>query len=186
MTERCFYFGCWNVAGHYLFAPGGIDAFRVIGKETRSIEYYDKGSRHLDGTLAPRRFRHTGEITWLGEHEKDAYGIQSKTEECQQGQFLLHYLDNGFSAIQWWDRCQGDTRGACNSTVLLEGTHTSEEMLAALRKHFPHLLENLERGGPPEPPPHRRNRDWRPPQNQGRIELVELQRPSAPPWVIVD
>lgn len=63
------------------------------------------------------------------------------------GQSLLHHLDTGFTAIQWWDRCQGDTRGACNSTVLLEGKHTAEEMLAALREHFPHVLANLEKAG---------------------------------------
>jgi hypothetical protein len=67
--------------------------------------------------------------------------------ECPQGQFLLHHGVHGYTLIQWWDRCQGDTRGACNSSILLEGDHTSEEMLAALREHFPHVLANLERAG---------------------------------------
>ena len=178
MSDRCFFFGCWNDAGHYLFVPGGGSAFQVVGKETEHIQHYSKGVWHIDGTLAPRRFQHTGEITWLGEHEKDAYyRIESKSAECPQGQFLLHHLDNGFSAIQWWDRCHGDTRGGCNSTVLLEGVHTSEEMLAALKQHFPHVLENLARGGPDIERLRRRySNSWRPPESQDRVELVEVKR----------
>ncbi len=73
--------------------------------------------------------------------------ITYDSTEFPQGQFLLHYLDTGYTAIQWWDRCQGDTRGACNSTVLLEGRHTAHEMLAALVKHLPHVLDNLTKAG---------------------------------------
>jgi hypothetical protein len=65
-------------------------------------------------------------------------------------------LDTGYTAISWWDRNQGDTRGACNSTVLLEGTHTADEMVAALREHFPHVAANLAKAG---------------------IELVEVKKP---------
>jgi hypothetical protein len=80
----------------------------------------------------------------VGEIEVGMLKVQS--EEYQQGQFLRHEL-LGFTALQWFDRCQGDIRGACNSTILLEGVHTSEEMLAALAEHFPHVLENLKRAG---------------------------------------
>lgn len=66
--------------------------------------------------------------------------------ECPQGQFLRHTF-HGYTLLQWWDRCQGDKRGACNSTVLLEGEHSTEEMLAALKEHFPHVLANLEKAG---------------------------------------
>lgn len=69
------------------------------------------------------------------------------SEEFPQGEFLLHHLDNGYTAIQWWDRCQGDTRSGCNSTVLVKGVHTAAEMLEALRQHFPHVVANLERAG---------------------------------------
>jgi hypothetical protein len=59
-----------------------------------------------------------------------------ETEECPQGQFLRHVLDSGYTAISWWDRTQYDKRGAINSTILLEGEHTSDEVLAAGREHF--------------------------------------------------
>lgn len=171
---KCFYFGCWNEAGHFLFAPGGRSAFQVVGRETDRIEHYGN-RRHLDGTLAPRVEHRTKRIVWNG---MDDTRIEYRSEECPQGQFLLHHLDNGYTAIQWWDRCQGDTRGACNSTVLLEGEHTSPVMLAALREYFPHVLENLERGSPDiEQMRRRHNEYWRPPENQGRVQLVEVFKP---------
>jgi hypothetical protein len=180
MSERCFFFGCWNDAGHYLFAPRGQSASRIEDK----IVYFGEPRRHIDGSLAPRKLNArwsegNGKLCWAaqGNVPGSHVSIEYNSEEYPQGQFLLHHLDNGFTAIQWWDRCQGDTRGACNSTVLLEGVHTSEEMIAALKQHFPHVLVNLERGGPDIEQMRRRYSDlWRPPENQGRVELVEVKK----------
>ena len=120
---------------------------RVPYPERDRIEYY--GDRiHLDGTLAPRTAR-DGSIVWAGNgasHDQKQ-SITYASDECPQGQFLRHELDTGFTAIQWWDRAQGDGRGACNSTVLLRGRHTSAEMLAALAEHFPSVLANLSAAG---------------------------------------
>lgn len=143
-NQRCLFFGCWNKAGHFLFVPGGRSAYSA-GLGTQ-FEYYGDHV-HLDGTLAPRRYKRGGGLCWVGmgatKDARDRIGYDS--EECSQGQFLRHELDTGVTAIQWWDRCQGDSRGACNSTVLLEGRHSSAEMLAALFAHFPHVVVNLER-----------------------------------------
>ena len=144
---RVFFFGCWNAAGHYLFAPGGRS---VAWRESDTVTYYGEGARrrHIDGTLAPRRLARDGAISWGGMFDRDeAHRYENRSEECPQGQFLRHLLDNGFTALQWWDRCQGDTRGACNSTILVEGRHTSDECLAALREHFSHVVANLEKAG---------------------------------------
>lgn len=142
--NRCYYFGCWNEAGHFLHSSGRGHIDRDV---YRRIERYGEGV-HLDGSLAPRRNREGG-ICWEGQGKtQDERGrIHSNSGECAQGKYLLHVLPNGFTAIQWWDRCQGDTRGACNSTVLLEGTHAADEMVAALAQHFPHVLENLKKHG---------------------------------------
>ncbi len=175
--NRCFYFGCWNEAGHYLFAPGGG---HVPHKEEQKIVYYGD-HMHLDASLAPRRLRADwvrdgNGLCWSGQGKVPGshLSIEYCSGEYPQGRFLLHHLDNGFTAIQWWDRCQGDTRGACNSTVLLEGVHTSEEMRTALRGSFPHVLENLKRGGPlpPRRPP---NEFWKPEPLQPPVELVEVK-----------
>jgi hypothetical protein len=81
----------------------------------------------------------------MGETREKSNRILYDSEECEQGLFFLHHLDTGFTAVQWWDRTQGDERGGCNSTVLLEGRHTAEEMLEALAKHWPQILANLTR-----------------------------------------
>lgn len=143
-APNCFYFGCWNCAGHFPFAPGGRTAY------DNRFEYYGKGDHrhHLDGSLAPRKHEYTGKLCWNGQDDKDASKhIRYRSEEYPEGQFLIHHLDNGFTAMQWWDRNQGDTRGACNSTILLKGEHAGGEMLVALHKHFPHVAENLKKAG---------------------------------------
>jgi hypothetical protein len=146
--HRCLYFGCWNGPGHFLFAPGGRD----VGSDAARLVYYGDHV-HLDGTLAPRRMKRSGHLCWQGQGKTrdDRWAILDESEEYPQGQFLRqflrHELDTWFTVIQWWDRTQGDSRGACNSTILLEGRHTSDEMLAALKEHFPHVLENLTKAG---------------------------------------
>lgn len=145
---RCFYFGCWQRAGHFLWAPGG----KRPDRSAWHLEHFDRKLQeppHLDGGLAPRRMKHGGALCWAGQRPtpNDRRRLESESEECEQGQFLRHLLDTGYTAISWWDRCQGDKRGACNSTVLLEGEHPTERMLDALREHFPHVLDNLERHG---------------------------------------
>ena len=141
-TPTCFYFGCWNCPGHFSFAPGG----RTVHGDR--IEHYGKGDHrhHLDGSLAPRKHASDGHLCWGGQDGKERR-IDYRSEEYPQGQFLIHHLDNGFTAMQWWDRNQGDNRGACNSTVLLKGEHGGGEMLMALHAHFPHVAENLKKAG---------------------------------------
>lgn len=172
MADRCFYFGCWNESGHYLFGPGGDSGNSRTYAERDRLCQYGADRVHIDGTLAPRRIKRGtheicritgktwGDVVWQGmgatrEH-RDRIGYDS--EECPQGEFLLHKLSTGFTVIQWWDRCQGDRRGACNSTVMLEGNHTSVEMVEALATHFPHVLANLTKAG---------------------VKLVEVQIPST-------
>lgn len=138
MTDTCLYFGCWNRAGHFLVAPGG----RRSGLPNHEDH---KLSDSLDSRFAPKLTR-GNKIVW-GDTRNDARDWERyNAVECPQGQFLRHEL-LGYSLIQWWDRNQGDTRGACNSTILLKGSHTSEELLAALKEHFPHVLSNLDKAG---------------------------------------
>lgn len=141
MTDRCFYFGCWNTAGHYLVGPGGRRTGLPDGLAYRLSE-------QLNSLFAPKLAQDGSIIFGRHDDSKDwaRYSKFRGSEECPQGHFLRHEL-LGFTLIQWWDRCQGDERPNCNSTILLEGIHTSEEMLAALAEHFPHVLANLEKAG---------------------------------------
>lgn len=157
-----YYFGVWERAGHFLHRPDGgyISAFQrnVVNYDTPLGQTY-----HIDGTLAPRRLspRFGGGLwcpaLWVTERERSRFEYNSA--ECEQGQFFRHLLSNGFTAIQWWDRNQGDPRAACNSTVLLRGDHPTPVLLAALEEHFPKVKANLDRAG---------------------VELVELEIPKRP------
>ncbi len=141
MADRCLYFGCWNRPGHYLVGPGGSSC------GLPNAMAYDL-SRQLDGQLAPKLDREN-RVTFdaapgLSDRERSLRGLWLR--EATQGQFLRHEL-LGFSLIQWWDRNQGDSRGACNSTILLEGSHSSEEVLAGGHANFPHVFKRLAEAG---------------------------------------
>lgn len=141
MNPDIFYFGCWNEPGHYLFDAQGRALYSKRGESRQEdqIVHYNQG-RHIDGTLAPRRHERTGKIVWVG---MDRSHLEYHSEELPEGQFLRHELDNRFTAISWWDRKQGDKRGACNSTVLWRGKHSSAEMVQAFAEHFPSRLKRL-------------------------------------------
>lgn len=161
---RVYFFGCWNEPGHHLWGPGG----RWLPRHEQSVF---EGECNLDGTLAPRRmgrdrrrgagYLPPGSLCWAGQGRtaEERTGIRLDSVEYEQGQYLHHHLDNGFTALAWWDGCQGDKRGGCSSTILLDGRHDAPAMLAALAEHFPHVLANLKRCD---------------------VELVEVQRPAAP------
>jgi hypothetical protein len=142
MTEPCcYYFGCLRRGdGHRLYEPGDVPC-RHDGS---GVLRYGPAGVHVDGTLAPRvKYGDGGaKIVW------GAYGgIPVYTPECPEGEFLLHHLDNGFTAMAWWDRQQGDRRPNSNSVLLYAGKHSADEMVAALREHFPQVLKNLRRSG---------------------------------------
>lgn len=148
---RVYFFGCWNQPGHYLFGPGGT---------------YPRGTPFdsftsdvcIDANYAPRRARggtqtaHVvgpGGLCWGAQGAKieDRQRIHYDSDEHPQGEFLIHRGVRGFTLMSWWDRCQGDERSACNSTLLVEGEHDASAMLAELAARFPHVLDNLRRAG---------------------------------------
>lgn len=157
MDELCFYYGAWGYPGHYLRVTskdGRIlyphDVVRFTGVKFQSERVVHFGDMiHIDANLAPMRNKRTGELCWGGQGKtrEERLHIRDGAEEYPQGQFLRHVLDNGFTAIQWWDRNQGDTRRACNSTILLWGEASTTDLIIALGKHFPTVLQNLQRAG---------------------------------------
>ena len=131
------YFGVWGTPGHYLVGAHGAQA------PHDGTDYYIVGGvrRHVDATLAPVVFR--GQVRWKGESDE----LEYKSQECPQGEFLLHKLSSGYTVISWWDRVQGDKRSNCNSTVFLKGEHDAATLLETLRRFFPTILANLDRAG---------------------------------------
>lgn len=140
----CLYFGCWEEPGHTLIDIAG----RAVSSRHPSVRFAIGGEAvHIDGSLAPRLS--TKGLVWAaqGKTDQERIRIDCRSSEAPQGQFLRHELSNGYTAIQWWDRQQGDKRGGSNSTILLAGQHDSEELLAALDAFFPNVRANLIRGG---------------------------------------
>lgn len=148
--ERCWWFGCWLSAGHHLVDYRGRSA-------RGECPFY--GLDHLlDGGYAPRivtRGRRMPVATHddglcfqnMGrEGTEEPREIHYASEECPQGQFLFHRA-RGCTLISWWDRTQGDTRGACNSTFIAEGYHTVDEILAAFPEVFPQQAKRLADAG---------------------------------------
>lgn len=146
---RAFFFGCWNEPGHFMFAPG--NGSRGVSAHDFDNAFHRDGGPHLDGNYAPRagsRGAVQGRLCYAGEGatREDRQRITYDSDERPQGEYLLHQR-GGFTLIAWWDRVQGDKRGACNSTFLLEGDHDETVMLSALARHFPHVLANLAHAG---------------------------------------
>lgn len=140
MGPLCLYFGCWNEPGHYLVAPGG-------GRPLLPNDELYLLQRELDGAFAPRRGVNVN-LFWEHQrsvHKQLEWELRS-SEEYPQGRFLRH-RHGKWTLIQWWDRCQGDTRGGSSSTILLQGEHDTPRMLEALSAHFPEVLDNLTRAG---------------------------------------
>lgn len=141
---KAWWFGCWLDSGHYFFDQHGrgVDEDRLIGV----------GWPSLDGNYAPRRDS-AGRIIHTGVHlaVEDRRHVTHRSEECPQGQFLVHnrMFKNGcFTIMSWWDRTQGDTRGACNSTYIVDVPVASvDDLLAWFPKHFPKQAERLAQAG---------------------------------------
>jgi hypothetical protein len=150
-ASKCFYFGCLRTEGHFLYTPEG----NTFWNDT--LDHV--GDAHIDGALAPRKVR-VGSKSYYkleqpsapiaalsGEDREHRYQLNHDSNECPQGQFLLHMLPNGFSAISWWDQCQGDSRPGSSSTIFLSGIHSAKEVLAAGKEFFPQVFERLEKKG---------------------------------------
>jgi hypothetical protein len=145
------YFGSLKGDGHCLYGP---DGYSFWNKDAAMV-----GETHIDGALAPRRIRIGSRSYYkleqpshpvcmlMGETKDDRTRIDLDSGECNQGEFLWHVLPNGFSAVSWWDQCQGDTRPGSSSTILLAGIHRAPEVLEAGKKFFPEVFERLKLKG---------------------------------------
>lgn len=153
---RAWWHGCWLNPGHYLFAPEGRSP--RAGECPAKRDFWD--AQWFDGGLAPRLL---SPRAWLpeafsipvdrivftrmsGEDRDLRQRLEGRSEECPQGEFLLHAIA-GCTVAAWWDRTQGDTRSACNSCLIVEGAHSANEMLALFLQLFPRQAKRLAAAG---------------------------------------
>jgi hypothetical protein len=119
--------------------------------------YRDDGQ--LDGGYAPRRWTKYRPPSWIAleggvvftmmagrDNPEARHQLQYGSEELEQGCFLRHEV-LGCTLISWWDRTQGDLRGACNSTFIVEGSHGVSDMLRWFPEAFPRQARCLADAG---------------------------------------
>jgi hypothetical protein len=147
----CWWFGCWLTAGHYLVGRDGTWA------SARHSPFYRRDGQ-LDGGYAPRRWQKlrpppvptlaNGIVFAMmgGENAEARRTLTYGSEELPQGCFLRHEA-LGTTLIAWWDRTQGDERGACNSTFIVEGSHHVDDMLRWFPEAFPQQAKRLTDAG---------------------------------------
>ncbi len=138
---RVYLFGYSEGRGFDLMSPGG----RPV---RHPWPFVDAG---IDGGYAPRRGvtgAVRGQLCWRaqGVSAEQRNRIDYDSEECPQGEYLLHRRD-AFTLLAFWDRNQGDRRANCSTTLIVEGEHDASAMLAELAARFPHVLDNLRRAG---------------------------------------
>lgn len=118
-AARGYFFGCWGRSGHYLFVPGGCSPSKD------EIEALPRALRRPDGTLAPGRRRYLNRPADVD------------SEDQVEGLAALHYVE-GWTALSLWDRSV-DTRLGSNSTFIVRGTLSFDEMLERSRALFPSI-----------------------------------------------
>lgn len=121
MSYRVGYFGCLDVAGHYLHESIGhalllLRAHESLGPWT-AANLDDCDRWHNDDAAKSRR---------------QPLGIKT-----------LHQMD-GWTLLCMWDRSV-DTRPGSHAIFLAEGTFTSSEMWAIAKAHFPLVYDRLRR-----------------------------------------
>lgn len=132
----CYWHGCWLEAGHALFSKSGKCA------DDRLFEHM-----WLDGGYAPKSVYERTFFVMQSESYEDRRSMAHRGRELPQGRFLRHVIQNNkheiHTLLAWWDRTQGDTRGACNSCYIVKGEHTTAAMLKWFPIHFPKQAERL-------------------------------------------
>lgn len=108
------YFGCWGGPGHFLVAPNGRHASCPAWQEFE-----------LDAKLCPG---------YVG-----AYTTPNSAQV--EGAAALYHKD-GWTALAFWDRSV-DTRGGCNSVLLLRGTHFGAEVVRLAQEAFPSIWKRF-------------------------------------------
>ncbi len=162
---RAWWHGCWLEPGHYLFDRRGNSGRRIV--EACPLGRDSMDAPWLDGGLAPRRVRPGARspvdplpggivCTRMGGERNGDRDVRAQIERCSdegaQGEFLLHAI-NGCTIAAWWDRTQGDTRGACNSCLIVENEvgrgscWSANEMLELFPRLFPVQAERLAMAG---------------------------------------
>jgi len=124
------YYGCGPVGiGHYFHKTTGERDY-LFGDAACPWRYA------VDGRLQPR----IGPDTRLP--RSDGTALADYRPEAPQGVCAVHRLD-GWTCVAWWDR-SADTRGASNSSIVIDDPAITFDALIALARHeFPWVFARI-------------------------------------------
>lgn len=116
---ECYYFGCWDRVGHFLFAADGrrIHCFAGVGILPCGLpKDFPVRAETLDGGL-------------LG------------YEEQVEGRTVVTHI-RGWTILSFWDRSV-DERPGCNSNFVMRGNLSFADALDAARTTFPKVIRRF-------------------------------------------
>jgi hypothetical protein len=118
MTDqpRVYFFGQWQVAGHYMWRPGRIFAGGITAPWSPAT---------IDGCMQPGC----------------SPGVPVWELEQPEGIAVLH-VASGWSMISFWDRT-GDKRRNSNGNFIIEGERTFGAMTSLAAQHFPEVWRRV-------------------------------------------
>lgn len=119
---KVYYFGCWDVVGHYAWTPDAPYA------RPRQAGPWSLGD--LDA----------GPVDWRGPTGR---GVVPEDPEQREGVWRLTHRD-GWTAIGAWDRTV-DRRGGSKAVFVAEGEHDLPAMERIAAEHFPKVWARITR-----------------------------------------
>lgn len=125
---ECYYFGCIERAGHFLW--------RRQGRGRPATAHDVEDSIQFAVLAAPLDAAGVGGLCWNSPKSKqDGYSRYERDET--EGRALLTQR-NGWTAIAFWDRSV-DRRGACNSAFIVKGELTFAQVVRIARHRWPEV-----------------------------------------------
>ena len=114
-VPRCWYFGCWDDAGHFLWAPGGAQV-----RECPAGKWADFDCAFAPGVTDPARTHDVRQVL----------GAWRRT------------VVNGCTVIACWDRSV-DERGNSNAAFIVEGEISLADALEVAKLKFPTVAARI-------------------------------------------
>jgi hypothetical protein len=121
-SAEVYYFGCWEQAGHYWRAPHYKSHFDIEDRVGSNIH------PRIDSGFCP------GSIPGKSQFDRSRPEVQ--------GEACLHHVD-GWTILSFWDRSV-DRRGCSNSSFVVLGTWTMDDVLDVARTKFPSVLNRIQ------------------------------------------
>ena len=123
---ECFFFGCIESAGHYLWRRQGR------GRPANAHDVEEAIRRAIG---APLDAAGVGGLCWNS--PKSTYGNNGYDRDETEGRALQTRL-NGWTVVAFWDRSV-DRRGACNSAFIVKGEMTFAQATRVARHRWPEV-----------------------------------------------